>query len=86
MSHNTFDSELAALLNKYSMENGSNTPDFILASYIQGCLDAFNKTVDWREEWYGRNTGRAGRAFPNRNPVPPTLQTDEPAEAGNERR
>lgn len=34
--------ELAVVLNKHSAENGSNTPDFILAEYLMGCLKAFN--------------------------------------------
>ncbi len=45
--------ELEWLINKYSMENGSNTPDFILAEYMFSCLQAFNSTVDRRDTWYG---------------------------------
>lgn len=33
--------ELTALINKHSMENQSNTPDFVLAKYLVGCLDNF---------------------------------------------
>ena len=36
------------------MENGSNTPDFMLAQYLLGCLEAFNIAVTTREKWYGR--------------------------------
>lgn len=50
----TFRRELTDLLNKYSQENISDTPDFILANYIQGCLDALNGAVVEREKWYGR--------------------------------
>jgi len=49
-----FEQELRSLLNKYSKENDSNTPDYILAKYLVGCLEAFNKSVNIREEWYGR--------------------------------
>lgn len=49
-----FDEELRGLLNKYSLENDSNTPDFILATYITQCLDAYNKAVQDRARWYGR--------------------------------
>ncbi len=52
---NAFETELTALLNRYSAENESNTPDFILASFLMSCLSAWNKSVQWREEWYGRN-------------------------------
>ena len=46
--------EIAAVLNKYSLENGSNTPDFLLAQYLLGCLAIYNSTVSAREAWYGR--------------------------------
>lgn len=49
-----FQKEIEQIVNKYSMENESNTPDFILANYIIMSLDAFNKTVELREAWYGR--------------------------------
>jgi hypothetical protein len=50
-----FDDELVCLLNKYSKENGSNTPDFILADFIGRCLENWNLTTVTREEWYGRS-------------------------------
>lgn len=49
-----FVSELASLLNRHSKENGSGTPDFILAEYLFGCLTHFNAAVNRREAWYGR--------------------------------
>jgi len=57
-----FRKELEGLLNRYSIEAGSNTPDFILADYLCGCLAYFNIAVTRREEWYGRdpNVGPAG--------------------------
>lgn len=45
--------ELAALLNNYCMENGSNSPDFILADYLLGCLKAFDKATKRRDKWHG---------------------------------
>ena len=51
----TFERELAALLNRYSVENESNTPDFILAKYLQACLLAYAAAVGERERWYGVN-------------------------------
>jgi len=44
--------DLEELINKHSLENASNTPDWILAQYLKGCLDAFNKAVKQRENWY----------------------------------
>ena len=49
-----FQDELEALINRCSQENASNTPDFILASYLTSCLDAWNVAIKRREEWYGR--------------------------------
>lgn len=49
---NTFENELKDLINRYSMENGSDTPDFILAAYMKRCLDNFDATMKERKEWY----------------------------------
>jgi uncharacterized FlgJ-related protein len=53
---NNFLSELTKLINRYSKENASNTPDYILAEYLCSCLDVFSTTVRTREQWYGRRT------------------------------
>lgn len=50
----SFGKELESLINRHSIENGSNTPDFILAEYLQQCLSAWNSAVASRENWYGR--------------------------------
>jgi hypothetical protein len=50
----TFQEELERLLRKHSCESGcANTPDFILAKYMNDCLQAFSRAVRWRESWYG---------------------------------
>ena len=50
-----FAKELQLLINKYSRENESNTPDYILATYLEGCLSAYTAAVKQREEFYGRD-------------------------------
>jgi hypothetical protein len=50
----TFEQELERLINRYSQERASNTPDFILAQYLLMCLAAWNHGVTQREQWYGR--------------------------------
>lgn len=50
----TLQKELAEVLNRHSRENASNTPDFILAQYLLGCLTAFEEATQQREKWYGR--------------------------------
>jgi len=49
---NDFHKELENLINKHSKENGSDTPDFILAQYLVDCLEAFDKAVVDRTRWY----------------------------------
>jgi hypothetical protein len=51
----SFKSELRNLINKYSKENDSDTPDFILADHMMRCLRNFNITMESREKWYSRN-------------------------------
>lgn len=46
--------QIERAVNSVSAENGSNTPDFILAEYLTGCLSAFDRAVNAREKWYGR--------------------------------
>lgn len=53
-----FRKELETLINKHSLENGSDTPDFILADYVSKCLKTFDETIQAREQWYGRNFKR----------------------------
>ena len=57
MNQPTLESELQRLLNYQSMESGSDTPDFILAAFLLGCLDAYNKALVAREKHYGRIIG-----------------------------
>lgn len=50
-----FEKDIAAVINKHSVENDSNTPDFILAQYVRQCLEAFAVASRWREQWYGKS-------------------------------
>lgn len=49
-----FRRELASVLNRFSMENASDTPDFLLADYLIDCLRALDTAVRARERYYGR--------------------------------
>lgn len=51
--HEAFRMELQTLLNRYSKENGSNTPDFVLANYLCDCLRSWDLACSQREHWYG---------------------------------
>lgn len=52
-----FEKELQSLLNRFSMENGSNTPDYVLAQFLSNCLNAWNQGIKERESWFGRDFG-----------------------------
>lgn len=52
-AHEAFQQELTYLINGYCIENGSNTPDFILAEFLVLSLEAFNRAVNARQRWYG---------------------------------
>lgn len=54
-----FTEELEQVINKHSLENGSDTPDFILAEYLTACLKTFNETLVLREKWWGRTIENA---------------------------
>lgn len=56
-SGESLEKDLRRLINWYSQESGSDTPDFILADYLIGCLNLFNRTMVEREKWYGREVG-----------------------------
>lgn len=47
-----FKNELRSVLNRYSRENQSNTPDHILCEYLLNCLTAFDSAVNSRTIWY----------------------------------
>jgi len=50
-----FRQELEELINKHSLENGSDTPDFILAEYLMESLRAFDRATNARESWFIKN-------------------------------
>lgn len=51
-----FRKDLTSLINRYSLENLSNTPDYMLADYLIDCLHAHTAAVRNRDHWYGYNT------------------------------
>lgn len=54
MAHQDFRAELESLINRYSKENGSNTPDFVLAHFLCTQLSLFDQAVCEREKFHGR--------------------------------
>lgn len=66
-------------INRCSMENGSNTPDFILAKFLCACLAAFDAGVSERETWYGRSD-RPGHGEVSAAPAAPPTPAQPPTE------
>lgn len=54
VNESKFREEIREAINRNSAENGSNTPDFILAEYLTDCLATFDRTSRAREKWYGK--------------------------------
>jgi hypothetical protein len=48
-----FKRELQTLLNRFSMENDSDTEDFVLADYLMECLTALEKALAERRRLSG---------------------------------
>lgn len=46
-----FTRDLTTLINRYSLEQESNTPDFILAMFLTKCLFAYCTTAKDDKKW-----------------------------------
>lgn len=62
---------IASAINQWSAENGSDTPDFILANYLLDCLRAFDLAVHQRSHWYGAHQCIGGPKPVNAGETPP---------------
>lgn len=52
----TFEKELESLLNRYSLDTYSGTPDFILASFLGNVLTDWNHAIGARAKWRGESS------------------------------
>ena len=62
-----FRKAIESAINCSSKENGSDTPDFILAEYLIDCLAAFDKAVRTRDQWYGHEPWAINSVLPITN-------------------
>ena len=46
----TFRKEVEELVNRLSIDNECNTPDFILADYLVNCLQNYHETIKLRDK------------------------------------
>lgn len=64
----SFERELEMLLNRFSAENKSNTPDFVLASYLKSSLAVWDLHTKERDRWWGnRSVLGVGNGYPRAN-------------------
>lgn len=49
--------QFQSVINSNSLENESNTPDWVLANYLVNCLEAFNAGVRNRDNFFGGKQG-----------------------------
>ena len=59
---------IAVILNSRSRESYSDTPDFMLAEHMVQSLEAFERQVRSREEWYGREVDEISGIIEKENP------------------
>ena len=43
--YDSFRAKIEILINMFSLENGSDTPDYVLAEYLTDCLKAYDKAA-----------------------------------------
>lgn len=47
--YDSFMAKLEIIINMLSLENGSDTPDYVLAEYLIDCLKAYDKAAQGKE-------------------------------------
>jgi hypothetical protein len=74
-TRDSFRKQLEHLLNCNNMEAGSDTPDFILAQYLDGCLQVYDAVTVIRDKWYGLNQHMpCDGGDPQSTPLPPPIE------------
>ena len=56
MNELKFQKELEELINRHSMENWNDTPDYILSEYLMNCFRAFSAASIKRDAHYNSKT------------------------------
>ena len=73
--------EIEEAINRHSAENGSDTPDFILAEFLIDCLLAFDRATRARTDWYTPKNADAepdpGPALLERKVIYPPQEPEE---------
>ena len=48
--YDNFRNKIEDLINILSLENGSDTPDYVLSEYLTDCLKAYDKAAQMRDK------------------------------------
>jgi hypothetical protein len=71
--HHEFRTELCSLINRYSVDNYLNTPDFQVAEWLVEQIKDLRTLIATREEWHGRRF-----SFRAHGGVPPVRVPEDP--------
>jgi hypothetical protein len=71
----TLEQEIETLLNKNCIDDDTDTPDFILAEYLMGCLKTYKETIAARDKWFGFDPWSKRRRPIDLEPVEFTIST-----------
>lgn len=52
LNTNAFKNELESAINRYSVDNELNTPDFLLAEYLVQCLNNYKDIAVKNKAWH----------------------------------
>ena len=50
--HQSLQKAIEGVLNRYSREAPSNTPDYVLAGFLMGCIETWERHVVMRDKWH----------------------------------
>jgi len=75
VSITNFEKELQLLINRHSLENASDTPDFVLARYLRVCLENWSTCIKDRDSWYGSKSVEF--ALKSKTPIEPDAATQD---------
>lgn len=56
MMEPSFYDELVSLINRHGIDNTTDTPDFLVASYLESCITSLSRVVEMRDKRAGRQT------------------------------
>lgn len=75
---NRIQHELSSAVNHSSMENGSNTPDWIIGEFLTTMIGALDRAILQRDKWYGRMNAPGQSSEPEPEGPNPNTTTETP--------